>query len=424
MKMPLKKFVFLGNGSHDNRGCEAIVRGTMAILRRTFGDSLTARSGVFAAEDIVSLQNKNEMDPAVTSFWLSTRVRRWSREWWEDQARNRLGIPLAGCNRRILPELSGASAVLDVGGDNYSLDYGIPDNFMAMDQVVQRKRIPLVLWCASVGPFDAEPEFAPKMFKHLSQFDGLLVRESASREYLRDRGISRNVHLVADPAFVMEPVQPACSVCDSLPAEFVGVNVSPLIARTYSRLKKPAWEMTPADIEPWLKCCAEFVREVATRTGLRVVLVPHVESALENNNDHIFMQGVMERLDKVTKSAVSCLGSGLSAAELKWVIARSTIFIGARTHSTIAAMSSGVPTVSIGYSLKARGINQDVFGCLDYCIDAGTFDSHEAGRLVEKALADGERVRGEMSERLPGIKDAAWKAGNILKKILAERGVK
>ena len=38
------------------------------------------------------------------------------------------------------------------------------------------------------------------------------------------------------------------------------------------------------------------------------------------------------------------------------------MFIGARTHSTIAAYSSGVPTLVVGYSVKAKGIAKDLFG--------------------------------------------------------------
>lgn len=38
------------------------------------------------------------------------------------------------------------------------------------------------------------------------------------------------------------------------------------------------------------------------------------------------------------------------------------MFIGARTHATIAAYSSLVPTLVVGYSVKARGIARDLFG--------------------------------------------------------------
>ena len=47
---------------------------------------------------------------------------------------------------------------------------------------------------------------------------------------------------------------------------------------------------------------------------------------------------------------------------MKWVISQCSYFIGARTHATIAAYSTGVPTLVLGYSVKSEGIAQDIFG--------------------------------------------------------------
>ena len=48
--------------------------------------------------------------------------------------------------------------------------------------------------------------------------------------------------------------------------------------------------------------------------------------------------------------------------ELKGFISKCRLFIGARTHATIAAYSTCVPTLVIGYSVKAKGIAKDIFG--------------------------------------------------------------
>ena len=45
---------------------------------------------------------------------------------------------------------------------------------------------------------------------------------------------------------------------------------------------------------------------------------------------------------------------------LKNIISNCHYFMGARTHSTIAALSSYVPTISIAYSIKAFGINEEI----------------------------------------------------------------
>ena len=48
--------------------------------------------------------------------------------------------------------------------------------------------------------------------------------------------------------------------------------------------------------------------------------------------------------------------------EMKGFIARCRFFVGARTHATIAAYSSCVPTLVVGYSVKAGGLQRDLLG--------------------------------------------------------------
>ena len=50
------------------------------------------------------------------------------------------------------------------------------------------------------------------------------------------------------------------------------------------------------------------------------------------------------------------LTQALDACELKWLIAQTDWFCGTRMHATIAALSSGVPTAALAYSLKTRGV--------------------------------------------------------------------
>ena len=42
------------------------------------------------------------------------------------------------------------------------------------------------------------------------------------------------------------------------------------------------------------------------------------------------------------------------------MISKCKFFVGARTHSVISAYSMCVPTIALGYSIKARGIAKDI----------------------------------------------------------------
>ena len=67
------------------------------------------------------------------------------------------------------------------------------------------------------------------------------------------------------------------------------------------------------------------------------------------------------------------------AEVLKGYISRCSFFVGARTHSTIAAYSTGVPTLVIGYSVKSRGIATDLFGTYDnYVLPVQELDDPQA----------------------------------------------
>ena len=68
----------------------------------------------------------------------------------------------------------------------------------------------------------------------------------------------------------------------------------------------------------------------------------------------------------------------MSCEQLKGYIAKCRFFIGARTHSTIAAYSSCVPTLVVGYSVKAIGIARDLFGIEDnYVISVQSLEKEE-----------------------------------------------
>ena len=79
----------------------------------------------------------------------------------------------------------------------------------------------------------------------------------------------------------------------------------------------------------------------------------------EYNDDRIPLRYLF---DKFKDSSRVCMIEDGNCCELKGYIARCRFFVGARTHATIAAYSTGVPTLVVGYSVKSRGIARDLFG--------------------------------------------------------------
>ena len=416
-------FLFVGNGSYQNRGCEAIVRGTMEILRREFEEEIAIRAGVYADADTIRRQNACEIDPALQSYAMFGTGPRLTLKWWAAQANRHL-------KARFMPHLwslhslaSGSKVALELGGDNYSLDYGRPESFMAMDRYLMKRQLPVVLWGASVGPFDADPQFAARMFEHLRKLLAIFVRETESLDHLHANGVTENVHLVADPAFAMTAIRPdETQRVPSISAGTIGLNFSPLVARNVLGLSGMPWELTVEDLRPWVRLCADIVKAVCREFQRPVLLIPHVSAAEANNDDFSFLRSVHDLAVEEKAHGVTLIEGNLSAPEMKWVISECSAFAGARTHATIASISSGVPTLSLGYSRKARGLNRDIYGHLDYCLSASclTVDSFmEHFRL----MMDKEfQIREHLRSCQPQILENAFRAGTLLRNLLARQG--
>jgi colanic acid/amylovoran biosynthesis protein len=409
-------FLLIGNGSFANRGCEAIIRGTMSVLRQEFGQDIRAAVGIY---DPSPLTLDNDSDAAILSFQLNWNARRWSHSWWLKQINKVFGTSFAGIHHPLKPYLPSATAALEVGGDNYSLDYGLPIPFMNMDSFLQSRKVPLILWGASVGPFDLNPQFAEKMFIHLRKFDAIFVRESESKRYLGSNGVTHNVWQVADPAFVMECQAPDPADIElNIPEGAIGINLSPLLGRYFCEKADNHLSDSSRIMERWITFCGQAIDAICNETHRPIVLVPHVSSNHLGNDDFRFLSLVYARLPNHIRTKVICISEPLNAMQLKWIISRCSLFIGARTHSTIASLSLEIPTLSIGYSLKARGINTDIYGNLDYCMDIRNMTVALLAESILRLLSNESAIRMQLQTRIPQIKQQAILAGNILSRVL------
>jgi colanic acid/amylovoran biosynthesis protein len=400
-------FLLVGNGPYSNRGCEAIVRGTMVILRGEFGARFRVTLVTFETADSVAEQSSRETDPLITHVPLrGERIERWSLPWWRKQM-TRQFMPKPREFATLDQVCGDATCALQIGGDNYTLDYGRPREFMRLDEYLRQRDVPVVLWGASVGPFEADPAFAPAMFDHLRAFKAILVRESDSYQYLTENGVTTNLHRTSDPAFLMEAVKPPATklVCQVAPG-VIGLNLSPMMAKY----------VTGGDLGAWVKVGAEIVRSIVRHTQRDVLLIPHVTWA--SSDDVAFLRNVATAWAEAPVGRVSFLGGNLSAAETKWVISRCAAFAGARTHSTIAAISSAVPTLSLAYSRKARGLNQDIFGTQDYCLQPAEISPEAVAERLVDLLDKHDAVSNHLAQSLPQFRAGALGGGRILRHLI------
>jgi colanic acid/amylovoran biosynthesis protein len=244
----------------------------------------------------------------------------------------------------------------------------------------------------------------------------ITVREPLTHSYLEGMGIRDNVRRVADPAFLLpaHPTELPDDIERALQAGAIGINLAPLMTR-YNNLSSG----------DWMARAVEMVAEVRRKLALPVLLIPHVmmtRRVFPANDDYEFLKVVQQRLPPDAKDGVWLYDARLDdCRQIKWVISRLRAFAGSRTHSTIAALSSGVPTFSIGYSVKARGINLDVFGHEQWVAHVSQLAGGQLAERIESLLETQTPIRLHLQRVIPICRENAWKSGESLADLLKDR---
>lgn len=269
----------------------------------------------------------------------------------------------------LVRTVANADLVLDVsGGDSFTDLYGGARfrNIIAPKQIALRLGRPLVLLPQTYGPFnsDASSRIAGNLIAGAS-----LAYARDPDSYLRLQGLlgdrfDPSVHRQGvDLAFGLKArkcahleqnVNEALSVKGKRP--IIGLNISGLVAN------RPADAATRFG----LKCdYPSLIRQLLMRlldeTDAQLIIVPHVHAPTGHYESDLdasraLLKSLTGRHAAAAKKRATIVNQELDACELKWLIAKCDWFCGTRMHATIAALSSGVPTVALAYSLKTRGV--------------------------------------------------------------------
>lgn len=323
--------LYLHAGS-DNHGCEAIVRSTVNIVdEKSRLYSLNADKDLKYGLDSICDIKKDIVTP------YSRKSLKWFLSAVQTKITGKIDLAVKFQRKVLLENIMPKEIFLSIGGDNYC--YPGTDILAAINRNVKRKGAKLVLWGCSV-----EPELLkrPEIVADLKEFDLITARESISYDALKK--INVNTVKVADPAFTLS--KKLLSLPDNwLEGNMIGINASPLILQNGkdSNTVYMAYRM--------------LIQEILKHTDCGVALIPHV--VCSGNND---LELLARLYDEFKDNDRVILIEDHNCMELKGYIARCRFFVGARTHATIAAYSSCVPTLVLGYSVKSRGIAKDLFG--------------------------------------------------------------
>ena len=108
-----------------------------------------------------------------------------------------------------------------------------------------------------------------------------------------------------------------------------------------------------------------------------------------------------------------------NCTQLKAYISKCRFFIGARTHVTIAAYSTCVPTLVVGYSVKSKGIAKDIFGTYDrYVIPVQNLTEDNLINEFKWMVNNEKSIKNHLESFMPKYRQKSLEAGKEITNIL------
>ncbi len=389
----MKKILICQHGGSSNHGCEALARTTAALIAQLPEPCQITLYSYRVDDDRKYLSDL----PDLRITGLQRLPGRFSMHNISYHMKKRLGrsasrLPITPEFIRLVRE---SDLVIAIGGDNYCYNRG--EGYYALDRFIRAQGKPYMLLGCSIEPDDLPRGLAA----HLQLFDAITARESITYEALCENGVI-NALPAHDGAFLLPAVE------EALPDGFqegntVGINLSPLIQRLEG---KPGIT---------LENYRRLVRHILDTTDMAVALIPHV--VWGEGDDRLPLR---QLFDEFSGTGRVVMVPDADCRVLKGVIARLRFFVGARTHATIAAYSSLVPTLVVGYSVKARGIARDLFGSVEhYVLPVQSLKTpDDLTEAFDWVAAHEDEMRDRLRETMPAYCENSRDTGKSIARLL------
>lgn len=386
------RIVLFAHGGSGNHGCEALVRGTVKIARReniskflvaTCAQNEDVKYGIDGVEFAeYALLKKNDpvkyIDKIARTIFKSGYFRK-------------------KVIKPIIEKIDKDDIWLSIGGDNYSYAGVIPYDIIGVHNAVVERNVKCILWGCSID----RDNLVPAIIEDLKKYDYIIARESITFNWLLEAGIQKEkIGLYPDSAFTLEKDPNHKKIDDRF--KYVGINMSPVIMDTengktliYNNYRK-------------------LIEYILKETNYHILLIPHV--VWGNSDDR---KAMMRLYDVFKNSGKIDLVEDQNACKLKDIISKCELFVGARTHSTIAAYSSCVPTLVVGYSVKSKGIAKDIFGCYENYV-IGNNELIEEDNLQKAFIwleENKKEIQIHLNNFMPEYIKRAYEAGNVIRRI-------
>lgn len=398
------KIILSGITSFRNHGVEALVTTSLDQLRKRLPGAeylVLDRVPEFDASRVREKDVRFHYDHTARPFY-SSRIRQ-------------ILVSLSNYVERIdrnyqaaVREIRSAAVVVASGGDVFASEYGHRSLLSHLQplELAGRFGVPYVFHAQSIGPFKTDMD-RQAFLKVARGAAAITVRERRSYDYVtQDLGLPETqVTHTADPAFLLPT--PSGETLRAMRAHYGMAADRPTIALSTSQA---ICNWTDTDHEQHFLSWQRVIEWLRTTLDAHIILIPHVQEISVKNDDRILATELIRHFQ--FDPHVRLAGGDYTASEFKGLISQCDLVVAERMHAALAGLSSAVPTVAIGYSVKAEGILLDL-------LDGRTvkksalmslpefLDPNSAIERIARAWNQRAAITAQLKESLPAARTRA-----------------
>lgn len=325
---------------------------------------------------------------------------------------------------QLLREYRKVDLIVDTSGGTFNEDIGttiVGCIKILMGALLGKK---FILFPQSFGSFNTKfTKFLAKFALNRAKL--IMVRNPISKTYLQEIGVrGPSIHLVPDIVFALQPISSE-EVQKIMVKENFNKNNRPLVGINISQLINYKSKNTETK-QGYIELMAQIADYIATKMNATVLLIPHeiypqkikivIRDTKEIGGDD--RVAINETFAKVkNKSKIIPIISEYKVDELKGLIGECDLFIGARMHSTVAAISMYVPTIAISYSHKYE-TSLGMVGLENYICDYRTITYDELITKINEVWANRGKIREKLIRDVTVLNESRWISGELVKELL------
>jgi polysaccharide pyruvyl transferase CsaB len=310
----------------------------------------------------------------------------------------------AHTRREIVPEIERLDLFI-LGGGGILYD-GDAEEYLREVVIANEVGVPVILYGVSAGPLVTQASRrAVQSALNASPSPVITVRDRLGYRLLEDVGVTQDIHLTADPAFLLEPEELSI---DALTAEGVEFD-RPLVGFSVREPGPAAPHIRPDEYYALLANAADFIVE---RYEAEVLFVPMEKTDVQHSH------AVVAHMQNAERAEI--LRRRYSPGQILDLMGRLEFAVGMRLHFLIFAALRGTPFAALPYASKVTGLLED------FKMPTPPLGSIGIGQLIaliDRSWDTRSEIRAQIRERVPALRGRAEQTNQLLLQLLDSRGI-